>query len=71
HLSSEERKKLKIESLLDSLGEAILITEQSELIKRTLGDHIFSRFIELKKKEWEDYRIQVTKYELDKFLPIL
>ena len=70
-LSSKERKELGIESLPDSLGEAILVTEQSELIKRALGNHIFSRFIELKKNEWEDYRIQVTKYELDKFLPIL
>ena len=70
-LSGEERKELGIKSLPDSLGEAVLVTEQSELIKRALGNHIFSRFIELKKNEWEDYRIQVTKYELDKFLPIL
>jgi glutamine synthetase len=71
HLSSEERKELGIESLPDSLGEAVLITEQSELVKKALGNHVFSRFIALKKKEWEDYRIQVTKYELDKLLPIL
>ena len=71
HLSFEERKKLGIDSLPDSLGEAIAIAEQSELIKRSLGDHIFSRFIELKKKEWEDYRIQLTKYELDKLFSIL
>ena len=71
HLSGNERKELGIESLPDSLGEAILITEQSELVRRVLGDHIFPRFVELKKNEWEDYRIQLTKYELDKFLPIL
>ena len=71
HLSNEERKKQGIESLPDSLGEAISITEDSELVKKALGEHVFSRFIELKKKEWEDYRIQLTKYELDKFLSIL
>ncbi len=71
NLSGEERKELGIESLPDSLGEAILITEQSELVKKALGGHVFGRFVELKKKEWEDYRIQLTKYELDKFLPIL
>ena len=71
HLSSEERKELGIESLPDSLGEAVLITEQSQLVKKALGEHVFSRFIELKKSEWEDYRIQVTKYELDNLLPIL
>ena len=71
HLSSDERKKLGIESLPDSLGEAILEAEKSAIVKKTLGDHVFPRFMELKKKEWEDYRIQLTKYELDKLLPIL
>ena len=71
HLSSEERKELGIESLPDSLGEAILIAEQSQLIKKALGDHVFTRFVTLKKNEWEDYRIQLTKYELDKLLPVL
>ncbi len=71
HLSNEERKALGIESLPDSLGEAVLVTEQSELVRKALGEHVFTRFIELKKNEWEDYRIQLTKYELDKLLPIL
>ena len=71
HLSASERKESNIESLPDSLGEAVLIAEKSELIKKALGEHVFSRFIELKKKEWEDYRIQLTKYELDNLLPIL
>ena len=71
HLTDEERKALGIESLPDSLGHAISLTEKSELVKKTLGDHIFKRFIELKKKEWEDYRVQVTEYELKKYLPVL
>jgi glutamine synthetase len=71
HLNAEERKGLGIEALPDSLGAAINITEQSELVKRALGEHVFTRFIKLKKKEWEDYRIQLTRYEMEKFLPIL
>ena len=71
HLSGEERKELGIGSLPDSLGEAVLVAEQSKLVKKALGEHVFGRFIELKKKEWEDYRIQLTKYELEKLLPIL
>jgi glutamine synthetase len=71
HLSDKERKKLGIESLPASLGEAIALTEKSELVKKALGDHVFSRFVEIKKKEWEDYCIQVTEYELDKYLPVL
>ncbi len=71
HLSDAERKKLGIESLPNNLGEAIDIAENSELVRRALGEHVFSRFIELKKREWEEYRIQVNQYELDKLLPIL
>ncbi len=71
HLTDAERQSLGIESLPGSLGEAIAITEKSELVKRTLGDHTFNRFIDVKKQEWEDYRIQVTEYELKKYLPVL
>ena len=71
HLTDAERRSMGIESLPDSLGGAIAATAESELVKKALGEHIFPRYIELKKKEWEDYRIQVTKYELDKLLPIL
>ena len=71
HLTDKERDKLGIQSLPNNLGEAIQITEKSDIVKKALGDHIFSRYIELKKAEWEDYRIQVTPYELEKYLPIL
>jgi len=71
HLSDAERKKLGIKSLPDNLGQAVSIAEGSDLVHKALGDHVFSRFVELKKKQWDDYRIQVTKYELEKLLPIL
>lgn len=71
HLSDKERKEHGIETLPDSLGHAIALAEESKLLKKVLGEHIFSRFIELKKKEWNEYRIQVSQYELDKYLPIL
>jgi glutamine synthetase len=71
HLTDTERQKMGVDSLPDSLGHAISITEQSELVKKTFGEHIFPRYIELKKKEWEEYRIQVTEYELKKYLSIL
>ncbi len=38
---------------------------------RTLGEHTFRRFIEVKRQEWEDYRVQVTPWEIDRFLPVL
>jgi glutamine synthetase len=70
-LPEEERKKMGVDSLPDSLGHAIAFAENSDLVKKILGPHIFPRYIELKKKEWEEYRIQVTEYELNKYLPIL
>ena len=71
HLSDEERVERGIKSLPASLGEAIAITEKSELIREVLGDHCFERFISVKKKEWDEFRIQVTEYEIKKYLPIL
>lgn len=71
HLSDLERKQKGIETLPDSLGHAISMAENSELVKKVLGNHIFSRFIELKKKEWDDYRIRVPQFELEKYLPVL
>ena len=71
HLTEAERKQLGIESLPASLGEALAVTEQSDLVRQTLGDHAFERFIEVKKWEWDEFRIQVTEWEFKKFLPIL
>jgi glutamine synthetase len=37
----------------------------------TLGDHVFNRFLELKRKEWDEYRVQVTDWEIKRYLSIL
>ncbi len=71
HLTPEERQKLGIKSLPADLGEAIREAENSELLHKALGDHVFNRLLNVKREEWEDYRIQVTPYELQKFLPVL
>ena len=71
HLSSEERRRLGIEQLPETLGEAIEITAESELVLRTLGEHMFNRYVEIKRQEWDDYRVQVTQWELDRYLAIL
>lgn len=71
HLDPEERKALGIDSLPGSLIEAIEYAEKSELLKETLGEHIFNNLIESKKKEWDDYRIRIFPYELERYLPIL
>jgi glutamine synthetase len=70
-MTEEERERRGIGTLPGSLWEAIQLTEKSELVKRALGDHVFDAFIKNKKLEWEQYRSQVTEYELKSYLPIL
>jgi glutamine synthetase len=71
HMPVEERKKRGIGQLPGSLLEAIELTEKSKLVREALGDHVFNAFIENKKIEWDRYRIYVTDYELERYLPIL
>ncbi len=70
-MSEEERLRRGIGTLPDSLWEAIGLTEQSEVVRRALGDHVFRAFIKNKRIEWDQYRAQVTDYELKRYLPIL
>ena len=71
HLTPEERRYLGIAQLPETLGEAIELTAQSELVLRTLGEHIVNRYVEIKRQEWDDYRVQVTPWELSRHLPML
>jgi glutamine synthetase len=70
-MTEAQRKKRDIGSLPASLLEAIQIAETSEVVRKALGDHVFEAFIQNKKIEWNEYRSQVTEYELDKYLSIL
>jgi len=70
-MSEEERLKRRIRQLPGSLLEAIQLTEKSQMVREALGDHVFEHFIENKKVEWDRYRIQITSYEIDKYLPLL
>jgi glutamine synthetase len=70
-MSEDIRKKHGIQSLPGNLLEALQCTEKSELVREALGDHIFTKFIENKKIEWDQYRVHVSQYELERYLPIL
>ena len=65
------RERAGIISLPGNLFEAIQEVEKSELVRETLGDHIFNKFVENKKIEWDYYRTHVSKYEIEKYLPIM
>ena len=71
HLTSEQRKERGIVSLPETLGEAIDALADSELAKKALGTHIFDRYVELKRKEWDDYRVQLTDWEQERYLSVL
>jgi len=70
-MGEEERLKRRIRQLPGSLWEAIQLTEKSQIVREALGDHVFEHFIENKKLEWDRYRIQITSYEIEKYLPLL
>ncbi len=70
-MSSQQREQKGIGSLPMNLSDAINLAENSQLVRKALGDHVFDSFIKNKKIEWERYRIQVTEYELKRYLPIL
>jgi len=71
HMSIEQRDRAGIKSLPEDLFEAIKITEKSKLVKECLGEKVFEFFIRNKKLEWDEYKAQVTQYEIDRYLPIL
>ncbi len=70
-LSSSERRALGIEELPDNLRYALALMEESNLVRETLGDHIFNHFLHIKRKEWDEYKTRVTKWEMDEYFPIL
>ena len=67
-LSEKEMKKAKIESLPSSLHQAIKEMEADPFIREVLGDHVFSKYVEAKRAEWDNYRLQVTQWEIDEYL---
>jgi glutamine synthetase len=70
-MSAAERQKRGIGSLPSNLWDAVQLTEKSEVVRKALGEHVFNAFIQNKKIEWDKYAIQVTDYELKRYLPIL
>lgn len=67
-LSNEELEKEGIDCLPGSLEEAIKEAEKDPFIKETLGAHIFDNYIEGKKREWDEYKMQVSTWEVDRYM---
>jgi glutamine synthetase len=71
HLTAEQRTERGITALPETLGEAITELSKSDMVRKALGPHIFDRYVELKRKEWDEYRVQLSQWEMDKYLAVL
>lgn len=58
----------KNESMPDNLYEALSAMEKDDLMEAVLGTKVFNRYITLKEAEWEEYREQVTNWEINEYL---
>ena len=70
-LTEKEREHHGIDQLPESLGHSLSLMSKSEFVREILGDHIYNNFLHVKRKEWDEYRMQVTKWEIDKYLPVI
>ncbi len=67
-LNKAEREELGVKDLPDNLKEAIDVLKQDEIVKAALGPHIFGKFVELKSKEWDEFRTAVTEWEINRYI---
>lgn len=67
-MSAAEREEEGIISLPGSLGEALEELAKDQVIVEALGQHVFEKYMEAKTAEWDESRIQVSKWEIDKYL---
>lgn len=67
----EKLKKFYIKTLPGSLGEALEEMGKSELVKQTLGKHIYEKLTAAQREHWDEYRIRVTPWEIETYFPIL
>jgi glutamine synthetase len=70
-MDAKARAEAGITSLPGSLWEAVEEFKQSVMANEVLGDHIFGKVIANKEKEWDMFRIHVTDFELNRYLPML
>jgi glutamine synthetase len=67
-MDSEQRGANNIDSLPGSLIDAVDLLCSDDLIKDTLGDHVYTSYVEGKMKEWDEYRTRVSSWEINKYM---
>ncbi len=68
HFDAAKLESRKIRQLPGTLREALEELKADEVISNALGEHIFERFVEAKQEEWDEYRMQVSAWEVDRYL---
>ncbi len=71
YLGRQDLQARGVAVLPDTLGEAVELFAESELMKEVLGEHIHSFLVEAKREEWNEYQRQVSKWELDRYFGVL
>jgi glutamine synthetase len=67
-MSHRERRHLRIDELPGNLSEALDELEKNDLMRETLGEHIFDHFVAAKREEWDSYIRHVSPWEIDRYL---
>ncbi len=67
-MSFRERRKYRIDELPRDLHEALECLEKDDVVRAALGEHIYARFVEAKREEWQEYIGQVSEWELERYL---
>jgi len=67
-MSHRERRHLRIDELPQNLSEALDELEKDDLVRETLGDHLFEHFLTAKREEWHDYTKHVSPWEVERYL---
>jgi len=70
HFDEFQRAQRNVGMLPAALGDALDELERDDVVRRALGDHVYDRFLEAKRAEWDEYRKQITPWELERYLPI-
>ncbi|MFN7917428.1 MAG: type I glutamate--ammonia ligase [Vicinamibacterales bacterium] len=69
-MSHRERRHLRIDELPGNLNEALDELEKDDLVRDTLGEHLFEHFLEAKREEWHDYIRHVSPWETERYLGV-
>jgi len=69
-LDDESLAKKNIRVLPTSLQEALDELKKDKLIRNVLGEHLFEKYVDIKTKEWDEFKKQVTNWEIETYLDI-